>query len=380
MNVLIAIDSFKGSLSARKLVHAIEEGITTVYPEANIRKTPIGDGGEGTIDSLIEGLHGQLVFKTVKGPLFEDVEAYYGILPEGKTAILEMAISSGLPLVKPALRDPRNTTTYGVGELILDALDKGVREFIVGIGGSATNDGGIGMLSALGYRFYDKENQELKPIGGSLDKIHRIDKSQVDSRLEEATFLVACDVDNPLCGPRGASHTYGPQKGATPDIVEELDSGLLHFSNLVKDTFQIDKAHLAGAGAAGGLGYGFATLLNGELRPGIDIVFEQLAFEEQLKDIDIIVTGEGQIDFQSVMGKALAGVAKAAKKNGIPVIALGGSVKDEAYNLHDLGITSIFSIINHPITLEQAMDEEVATNFMKRNVEEVFRLIKAIKK
>jgi len=380
MNVLIAIDSFKGSLSARKLVHAIEEGIKTVYEDANIRKTPIGDGGEGTIDSLIEGLHGQLVYKTVKGPLFEDVEAYYGILPGGKTAILEMAISSGLPLVKPSLRDPRNTTTYGVGELIVDALDKGVREFIVGIGGSATNDGGIGMLSALGYKFFDKDNKELSPVGGSLAKIESIDNSALDPRLKDTTFLVACDVDNPLCGPRGASHTYGPQKGATPDIVEELDMGLLHFSNLVKDTLQIDKAHLEGAGAAGGLGYGFAALLNGELRPGIDIVFEQLAFEDQLKDIDIIITGEGQIDFQSVMGKALAGVARSAKKKHIPVIALGGSVKDEAYQLHPLGITSIFSIINHPISLEDAMNEDIATNFMKRNVEEVFRLIKTIKK
>ncbi len=380
MNVLIAIDSFKGSLSARKLVSAIEEGITNVYEDANITKTPIADGGEGTIDSLIEGLRGQLIYKTVKGPLFEDVNAYYGILPDQKTAILEMAISSGLPLVEPAKRDPRNTTTYGVGELIIDALNKGISEFIVGIGGSATNDGGIGMLHALGYKFLDKNHQEMKPIGKSLQFIEHIDTSSVDPRLKDTTFLVACDVDNPLCGLRGASHTYGPQKGATKEIVEVLDQGLLHFSNIVKNTLGIDKAHLSGAGAAGGLGYGFAAFLHGELKPGIDIVFEKLSFEQQLENIDIIITGEGQIDFQSVMGKALAGVARSAKIKNIPVIALGGSVTQEAYQMHDLGITSIFSIINHPITLEDAMKEDTARDFVKHNIEELFRLIKAIKK
>jgi glycerate kinase len=380
MNVLIAIDSFKGSLSARKLVSAIEEGITNVYSDATIKKTPIADGGEGTIDSLIEGLRGQLIYKTVKGPLFEDVQAYYGILPDQKTAILEMAISSGLPLVPKDKRDPRYTTTYGVGELILDALDKQVREFIIGIGGSATNDGGIGMLAALGYRFYNADGQELSPVGHSLAQVHTIDTSKVDPRLIDASFLIACDVDNPLCGPRGASHTYGPQKGATKEIVTELDQGLLHFSSIVKERLTIDKANLAGAGAAGGLGYGFAAFLNGELKPGIDIVFEKLSFEKQLEDIDIIVTGEGQIDFQSVMGKALAGVARAAKKKNIPVIALGGSVTKDAYKMHDLGITSIFSVINHPISLEDAMHEDTAKEFMTRNVEELFRLIKTIKK
>lgn len=380
MNVLVAIDSFKGSLSARKLVASIEEGIKEVYPTANITKTPIADGGEGTIDSLIEGLNGQLIYKTVKGPLFEDVDAYYGILPDNKTAILEMAISSGLPLVPPSKRNPLHTTTFGVGELIVDALDKGVTEFIVGIGGSATNDGGIGMLNALGYKFLDAQKNELAPIGQSLSRIQYIDDSSIDERLKNISFLVACDVDNPLCGPRGASHTYGPQKGATDAIVKELDDGLAHYSSIVKNTFNIDKGDLSGAGAAGGLGYGFAALLNGELKPGIDIVFEKLSFEQQLNDIDIIITGEGQIDFQSSMGKALAGVARAAKPKGIPVIALGGSVKEEAYQMHDLGITSIFSIINHPITLEDAMQEDISMSFVKHNIEELFRLIKAIKK
>ena len=285
-----------------------------------------------------------------------------------------MAICSGLPLVPNDLRNPLKTTTYGVGELILDALDKGCNEFIVGIGGSATNDAGIGMCNALGFRFLDKFNKELLPFGENLNKITNIDLSNVDPRIKDAKFLIACDVDNPLYGKLGAAYTYGPQKGASPTQVEMLDKGLLHFSNVVKNKLKIDKASLPGAGAAGGLGYGFSVFLNGELKPGIDIVFEKIKFNENLKDVDLIITGEGKIDFQSLMGKAISGVAKAAKSKNIPVIAISGCVTNDAYKLYDYGITSIFSITNKPMSLEEAMDPENTRIAIYNTIRAIFKL------
>ncbi|XFA98724.1 glycerate kinase [Candidatus Izemoplasma sp. B36] len=374
MNILIAVDSFKGSLSSKEISNVIEKSILDTLPNSKIKKIPIADGGEGTIESLIEGLNGKIIHKKVHGPLMEDVNGYYGILPESKTAIIEMAICSGLPLVPSKLRNPLSTTTYGVGELILDALDKGCNEFIVGIGGSATNDAGIGMCSALGFRFLDEFNNELSPIGENLIKVHHIDISEVDSRIKNTKFLIACDVDNPLFGKLGAAYTYGPQKGANPSQVKALDNGLKHFSRIVKNILNIDKANLPGAGAAGGLGYGFSVFLNGELKPGIDIVFEKINFNENLKDIDLIITGEGKIDFQSLMGKAISGVAKAAKAKNIPVIAIGGCVTNDAYKLYDYGITSIFSITNKPMSIEEAMDSENTKLAIYHTIKAIFKL------
>lgn len=378
MKILIAIDSFKGSLTSAQLSEAISEGIYSVFEDAEIVKTPIADGGEGVVDTLVEKLNGTLVYKKVKGPLFEEVTAHYGLLPD-KTAIIEMAISSGITLVPDELRNPLNTSTYGVGELILDAIEKGSREFICGIGGSATNDAGIGMAAALGYKFLDKDKKELSPIGRSLNSIEFIDGSSVDARISECSFLIACDVDNPLYGLRGAAHTYGPQKGADEDTVITLDNGLKHFSEVVKDSLGIDQAELSGAGAAGGLGYGFSALLNGELRPGIDIMLEKLEFEEKLQGVDLVITGEGKIDFQSVMGKTPMGVGLASKKHNIPVIAIGGALGKDYHALHEYGIQSIYSVINKPSSLEDAMNPSIAYENVKLTIREIFNTIKLYK-
>jgi len=375
MKILIAIDSFKGSLSSSRLSDAIQEGVKTIMPEAEVVSTPIADGGEGVVDALVNNLNGELIYKKVNDPLYRSVNAYYGMLPD-KTAIIEMALSSGLTLVPNHLRNPLLTTTYGVGELILDALDKGSREFICGIGGSATNDAGIGMAAALGYRFYDANDNELLPIGSSLQSIERIDLTNIDKRLKDCSFLIACDVDNPLYGPRGASYTYGPQKGADMKMVEELDLGLKHFSEVVKAQLKIDKAHLSGTGAAGGLGYGFSALLNGHLRPGIEIIMEKLEFEKKLIGVDLVITGEGRIDFQSVMGKAPMGVGLAAQKHNIPVIAIAGSLGDNYQALREFGIQSIYCVIDKPMSLEEAMDPTIAYNNVKNTVEEIFHTIK----
>lgn len=380
MNILIAVDSFKGSMSAKDISNTIESSILEILEDAKITKLPIADGGEGTIESLIEGLHGDIVKLDVHGPLMETINAYYGILPDSKTAIIEMAICSGLPLVPPNKRNPLFTTTYGVGEIIMDALDKGCREFIVGIGGSATNDAGIGMCNALGIDFLNAQNEHVLPIGKNLINITKIDLSNLDPRIKESKFLIACDVENPLYGPTGAAYVYGPQKGATFKDIQSLDKGLMHFSTVVKNSLQIDQATFKGAGAAGGLGYGFSVFLHGELKPGIDIILDKIDFQSKLDHIDLIITGEGRIDFQSLMGKALQGVAKAAKEKGIPVIALGGSVTEDAYNLYNEGITSLFSIINKPLSLSEAMNPTTTKSAIQNTVRELFKLIKAIKK
>lgn len=378
MKILIAIDSFKGSLTSAQLSDAISEGIHNVFPDADIDKTPIADGGEGVIEALVEKLNGKLIYKTVNGPLFEGVEAHYGML-EDKTAIIEMAISSGLTLVPVDKRNPLYTSTYGVGELILDALDKGSREFICGIGGSATNDAGIGMAAALGYKFLDKDGNELVPIGSSLSEIVSIDTSSIDPRLKESSFLIACDVDNPLYGVRGAAYTYGPQKGADPETVKQLDDGLKHFSEIVKNQLGKDKADLSGAGAAGGLGYGFSALLNGELKPGIDIMIEKLDFEEKLQGVDLVITGEGKIDFQSVMGKTPMGVGLTSQKHNVPVIAIAGALGENYQALHDCGIQSIFSVLDKPCTLEEAINPNKAYKNVKNTIQEIFSMIKLFK-
>lgn len=378
MNVLITIDSFKGSLTTNELSDIIAQGIGEISTDYHIKKIPIADGGEGTYQTLVDGLGGSTIRLQVKGPLFEDITSEYGILDD-HTAIIEMAKSSGLPLVPMNLRNPLNTTTYGVGEMINDAIDRGCRTFIVGIGGSATNDGGIGMLTALGYQFLDHDLHVLDPIGSSLSKIAFINHKNVRKELEECKFLIACDVDNPFYGPRGAAHVYAKQKGATQAQILQLDKGLENFSDVIRKSMLTDISLIDGAGAAGGLGGGFKAFLNAELRPGIEIIFEKLDLVHNIEWADIIVTGEGRMDFQTVMGKAPIGVAKLAKKHNKIVIALAGSVQDDAISAHEYGITSMFSIMDSPMTLDEAIEPNSAKRLVLKKTKEIFRLIEAIK-
>lgn len=378
MKVLIAVDSFKGSLSTTELAETISKGITDVSEDFIIEKIPIADGGEGTYKTLVQGLGGKTVEVIVHDPLFQKITAEYGILLD-KTAIIEMAQSSGLPLVKEELRNPMNTTTYGVGELIKDAISKGSRNFIIGIGGSATNDGGIGMLNALGYTFLDQSGKELEPIGSSLQYIDSIDSTNKLKELDECSFLVACDVDNPLFGENGAAYVYGAQKGASKEEIITLDKGLKNFGSVIKNYNGKDISNIPGSGAAGGLGGGFIGFLNAKLESGTKIIFEKLNIEEKIKNTDLVITGEGKLDFQTVMGKAPIGIAKLAEKYHKPVIAIAGSVTEEAKKGHDFGITSMFSIIDSPMSLETAMDKENALRLLYNHTNELFRLINRLK-
>ncbi|MCD6507748.1 glycerate kinase [Candidatus Poribacteria bacterium] len=355
MRIVIAPDSFKGSLTALEAANAIEEGLKRVFPKAEIVKVPMADGGEGTVQSLVDATGGRIVKKVVTGPLGDKVEAQFGILGDGRTAVIEMASASGLPLVPPDKRNPMVTTTYGTGELIKAALDMGCRRFIIGIGGSATNDGGGGMAQALGVKLLDKDGNDIPFGGGGLLKLDRIDISTLDPRIAESEIVVACDVDNPLTGPRGAARVYSPQKGATPEMVEILDKALERFAEAVKRDLGRDIKDVPGAGAAGGLGAGLMAFLNAKLQLGVDIVIEATGLEEKVKGADLVITGEGGIDSQTVYGKTPIGVAKVAKKFGIPVLAVAGGISDDASVVYEHGIDGLMSIIPRPITLDEAM-------------------------
>ncbi len=376
MKIVAAIDSFKGSMSSLEVADAFELGARKVFSNLEVVKLSLADGGEGTVESLVDGGNGDIITLKVKNPLMREIESFYGIIKNKNLAVIEMAAASGLPLLSKEERNPMKTSTFGTGELIKDALKKGCREFIVGIGGSATNDGGIGMLSALGYKFLDRSGKILDPIGENLINIETIDTSDVMPELKESSFLVACDVDNPLYGERGAAEVYSRQKGATEEMVTELDNGLKHFSEIVMKQFNIEIGNYPGAGAAGGLGGGFLGFLNAQLKPGIDIIIETIGLEEQIKDADLVITGEGRIDFQSIMGKTPVGVGKLAKKYNIPVIAIAGCLADNADVVHDHGIDAIFSIINHPLDWEDALKKENALKFVEKNAEQIMRLIK----
>ena len=377
MKVVVAIDSLKGSLSSVDAGNAIKEGVLKACPDAEVLVKPLADGGEGTIEALVEGMKGTKYKIEVHGPLDKKVTASYGIIEEGeKTAIIEMAQAAGITLVSKQERNPLYTTTYGVGEIIKDAIHRGCRSFIVGIGGSATNDAGVGMMQALGYKFYDVDGNLLGLGGQILSKIHRIDDTEALKELSECSFKVACDVDNPLYGKNGASYIYGPQKGATEEIVKILDKGLINLSKVVKNTYGVSDENIPGAGAAGGLGYGFMTFLGGKLESGIDIILKEINLEEDIKDADVVVTGEGRLDAQTVMGKAPIGVAKLAKKYSKKVIGLGGSLTNDAYKANQHGIDAVFSIVNEPMTLEKAMEPEVAKFNLKMTAMQIFNLMR----
>lgn len=376
MKIVVAADSFKGSLSSAELAEAVERGVLNVYPDAQVIKIPVADGGEGTVQAIVDGTRG--IYRTIEvnGPLMTPVTALYGITGDEQTAVIEMASASGLPLIPADKRNPMKTTTYGTGELIKDALKKGCREFLIGIGGSATNDCGMGMMQALGMKFYDIDHNEIGIGGESLCKVVSIDDSGMMTEIKESRFLIACDVDNPLYGENGAAHVYGRQKGAHEQMILDLDDGLKSFNSVVKNKYKFDMNALSGAGAAGGLGGAFAAFLEGELKPGIDIILDKTGLAEKMSGADFVITGEGRIDFQSVMGKTPVGVSKMAAKQNIPVIAIAGAVTDDSGVVHNHGINSLFSIMNYPISLEDAMEPDRSKIFVEKNIEEIFRLIK----
>lgn len=379
MKIVISIDSLKGSLTSIEAANAIKKGILSVDNKSDVVIMPLADGGEGTVEALVQGMNGEEKVISVTGPINEKVNATYGILKETNTAIIEMAQASGLPLVPAELRNPLNTTTYGVGEIIKEAIEKGCRNFIVGIGGSATNDCGVGMLQALGFEFYD-ENDNLVGLGGKvLNQIKRINTDNKLKELDECNFKIACDVNNPLYGENGAAYIYGPQKGATEEIVKKLDKGLKNFAEVVKKDLGKDIAHIEGAGAAGGLGFGFLGFLNSKLESGIKIILDEIKLEEVVKDADIVITGEGRLDNQTAMGKAPIGVAKLAKKHGAKVIAIAGCTTPDAVKCNEEGIDAYFSIVNKAMTIDEAMKKENATQNMIETTIQIFNLIKAVK-
>lgn len=370
MNILVAPDSFKDSLSASEVSRIISEAISAVIPSASIRKIPISDGGEGLLEALLTPLQGTLVSVSVKDPLYRTIEASYGLVDQGKTAIIEMATASGLELLSIEERNPLITSTYGTGELIKNALDKGCTKIIIGLGGSATNDGGIGMIKALGGLFLDQYNQEIPDGGAALSTLHSIDLSGLDKRLQQVAIVCACDVDNPLTGPSGASYVYAKQKGASDNMLAVLDSNLSNYATVIKATLNKDLEHISGTGAAGGTAMGLLAFLDATLTPGIALITELLHLEKHIKEAQLVVTGEGKIDIQTLHGKTIMGIASLAKKHSIPVLVFTGSIGHGISEIYDQGVTAIFSIVSEPMSLETAIKN--ASELLKTSVTNVF--------
>ena len=374
MKIVIAPQGFKGNLTALEVARAIEKGVKRIVPEAITTIKPMADGGEGTVQALVDATGGEIVITEVTDPLNGRVNAHWGILSDTLTAVIEMASASGLPLVSPPKRNPLVTTTYGTGELIRAALDHGCRKLIIGIGGSATNDGGAGMAQALGTKLLDADGKELPFGGAALARLEHIDVSRLDPRLADFEVTLASDVNNPLCGPRGASAIYGPQKGATPEMVKQLDAALAHYADVIKQDLAIDFRDVPGAGAAGGLGLGLMVFLKAKMVPGIDVVIKATNLVEDLKDADLVFTAEGRIDRQSAMGKVPTGVAMKAKEFGSPVIALAGEVADDYRVVFEQGIDAVLSIAPGPLTLEQSMAD--AEKLIANAAESAMRLFR----
>lgn len=357
--------------------NAVREGILKIC-EAEVIVRPLADGGEGTVEALLSGMGGSKITIDVTGPLGRKVTCSYGILSDGRTAVMEMAEAAGIKLIPKELLNPLNTSTYGVGQMIRDAIERGCRDFIIGIGGSSTNDGGIGMLQALGFRFLDSDGIPVGPEGRELSRIAGLDMDGVLPELNRCSFRIACDVNNPLYGPLGAAHVYGSQKGASPEIIAILDRGLKLYSDTVKRITGSDTAAIPGTGAAGGLGYAFLTFLNARLESGISIILKELNLEEDIKDADFVITGEGKLDLQTAMGKAPIGVAGLAKKHGRRVIAFAGGTTEDAGKCNEEGIDAYFGILRLPMTVEEAMGYETARANLMSAAEQVFRLINAV--
>jgi hypothetical protein len=375
MRILVAIDSLKGSLSSLEAGLAIKEGLEEI--DCNVVVKPVADGGEGSVEAMADALDAKFIDTIVKNPLGTEILARYALKDD--LAILEMSSASGLTLINPDERNPMKTSTFGFGQMIKDAIGKGARKFIIGIGGSATNDAGIGMLSALGFKFYDKNGALLEGKGEDLAQIYEFSDEEALKELKECEFLIACDVDNPLYGQKGAAYVYAPQKGANGRMVKQLDDGLKHFASLVKEKNGTKFHTQKGAGAAGGLGFAFVTFLGAKLRPGIEIITQTIALEDEIKKADLVITGEGRMDFQSSMGKTPTGVAKLAKRHHKPVIALAGSVQRCAKDCHKHGIDAYFCILNEPMSLEEAMRKDNTIRNLKMTAEQVVRLYKLAK-
>lgn len=374
MKFLFASDSFKGSLSSQKTAELLAKAAREIFPDCQCDSIVVADGGEGTTAAVLAATNGKKLPVQVHGPFWEYITSNYGMLDENR-AVMEMAAASGLPLVPEEKRDPRYTTSYGTGEMIADALRRGFRDISIAIGGSATNDGGIGCIRALGGKFLDENNQELKGCGEDLMKIRKIDLSGLNPLIKECKFTVMCDVTNPLCGKDGATYTFGRQKGATPEIQNDLEAGMCNYRDIIKEQFDLDMDNIPGSGAAGGLGTALMVFLNGTLKSGIETVLDLVDFDEHLKDVDIVVTGEGATDWQSVFGKVMQGVGVHCKKRHIPAVAIVGSMGSGAEDIFDYGIESIITTVNNIMPLSDALNhaEELYLGAARR----MFRLLKA---
>ena len=375
--IVIATDSFKGSLTTFQAGKAIEEAAKEVFKNAETVISPIADGGEGTVEAIISATNGEMVKTVVSNPLGNKIEAAYGFIPHTKTAVIEMSAAAGITLISDSERNPLETTTFGVGEMISDAVLKGCRNFVIGIGGSATNDGGVGMLQALGFEFLDKDGNQVSVGAKGLKDIITIKTDNKIPQLDECSFCVACDVKNVLCGDNGCSAIYGPQKGATPEMIKNMDLWLKNYARLTKTVVPDSNADFPGAGAAGGMGFALMAFLNATLKSGIELVIKETDLENHIKDADLVITGEGRLDGQSNMGKAPIGVAKLAKKHNKPVIAFSGCVTDDAVICNEHGIDAFFPIVRKPCTSEEAMNENNAYKNLKDTAYQVFRLINA---
>ena len=375
MKIILAPDSFKGNLTSLEVAAALEKGVKRVLPKAVCIKVPMADGGEGTVQSLVDATGGNFIRKRVTGPAGNPVSARYGMLADGETAVIEMAEASGLPLVSGKQMNPLKTTTYGTGELILDAAKRGATKIIIGIGGSATNDGGVGMAQALGVRFINKRDKEIteRGAGGMLDKIASIDVKDLNPLIKKIKIIVASDVNNPLCGKTGASNVFGPQKGATPAMVKTLDANLRHLGKVIKTDLKKDVVNLKGAGAAGGLGAGLVAFTKARMKSGIDIVLEATNIAQHMKGADLVITGEGRVDFQTAFGKTPSGVAKAARKYAVPTVAIGGGITDDANAVFAHGIDGLESAYAREMPLAEAMGNSKI--YIANAAERVLRLV-----
>ncbi|MBG9567093.1 glycerate kinase [Brevibacillus agri] len=373
MKIVIAPDSFKGSISARDLCASIRKGILNVDPDVEVIELPLADGGEGTLENMVYSTDGKVCELEVRDPLERPIRASYGVLGDGRTVIIEMAQASGLPLLKEHERNPLIATSFGTGELIRHALDSGYRRFIIGLGGSATNDGGTGMLTALGAKFLNQNGALLPSGGAALEELASIDVSGMDPRLKESSFTIASDVTNPLCGPDGASAIFGPQKGATPDMVQRLDMALNRFGEIILNVKGVDMRQVPGSGAAGGMGAALMAFLQAECKPGIEIVTEAIHFEKHIQNADLIITGEGKLDLQTLSGKVIAGVCRKAKPYGIPTIALCGGMELSSEQMDQIGLKAGFSIVPKPCHLDEAMQNTAV--WAQERVEQIMRLL-----
>jgi len=373
MRVVIAPDSFKGSISARDICSAIREGILRIFPDAEIKAIPLADGGEGTMENMVYASNGTLKTTTVKGPIGKEVRASYGILGDGETVVIEMAQASGLPLLTPEERNPYLTTSFGTGQMIKHALDEGYRKFIVGLGGSATNDGGTGMLTALGVKLFDEYGRILPEGGAHLSQLACFDDTALDPRIKESQFMIASDVNNKLCGEKGASAVFGPQKGATPKMVEYLDSALNHLAEIVLKQKGVDIREMPGGGAAGGMGAALMAFLGASIKSGIDVIMKEIHFDNQIKGTDLIITGEGKLDHQTLSGKVIAGVCKIAGKHQVPVVVLCGGVDLEPSKFKDLGVLTALSIVPGPCSLEESISK--SAEWITERTESIMKII-----